>query len=727
MNIVHAQERESEWESSIYIDSVVYKATPYRQIIENGVIRDEEKEIEYYNDVVVYEIKNKETENLRSGPRPTIFMLPGGGFLDLVPAEVAQMNPASSLDASFSMAKKLVASPYNYNVFVVSYVTSTSIPMSLTVFPYQRTGTTPQQLAKNCQDLSNETGRSRILENSYKAFHDFRKIIINNYLNNPTYTNIIDVNNLFLVGSSAGAVLALNALFLQQSEIPTSYTFLSNCAGGSLTITLSPQVLTQFWNLPQFKGVFTMAGAWIYDNLPNLSNNTPASTFNTAIYMLHGTCDEIIHRKSGRIGFKFFAKEGSPSFLYDAVNNYPTNRYITGNGSEIIFNTFKDIHNKIAYGQVKEGGHGIFWPSSIPPTNGIGAWDYQNPGTNPPNPVFNEVADFVSRLVANPNDWETRAFVLNDNVIPEIPSTKCIGSDQNSLLCFQKVYAPTISYTAQGCANTQYTATLSNIAPDATFVWTSSSNVSITGSTTNSSIQYTHSGSGGAGSISVTISRPCAVSQVFTYPVSTITNIGQGWLLSAGPFGLLNHCGQTIALGSSETIPPNAQTIFSINIPSASTLNISHMEWEFNCGTITSGPANIWSGSNLYSELTVQSNPLGFPCTNVRVRPISTCGGTGAWKTLSLSLANCGGGWGMMLSPNPTSTQVSVKVTHDDAEKVNGTFNLAVADAFGAIVLKSQITNGQTDLDVSRLQVGQYKVIISTPEKPVHSTLNISR
>jgi hypothetical protein len=728
---VQAQEREVEDKDDIFskvrIDTIQIKATPYERVLENGVWKDEDKPIDYYNDITIYEISKKESGQaslLMTGPKPTIFMLPGGAFLTLVDKEVNQMDPNnSSIDQTVAMGYLLTQAPYNYNVFIINYLTGGGSPHSHVAFPVKRS-----TLSQNCLNVQNETGRSRLLEASYKAFHDFRKILINNFLNNPTYNGTIDINNIFLVGSSAGSVLALNALFLQQSEIPSQISYLRTCAGATSNIGISPQVRNDFWNLPQFKGVFTMAGAWIYDDLSDLTDSTPASSLNTAIYMLHGTCDEIIHRKVGSIGYKFaYDNFILTQVKYNEKNNYPVNRYINGQGSEAIFNLFKSIHNKITYGQVYKGGHGVFWDQPIAPNN-LGAWDVYT-GSNTPNPVFNQVANFVSRLVANPNDWETRAFVLDKTVIPEAPTTKCASFDQfNDTICFRKVYPPTISYTNFICDDNTYTAVLGNLYSPATYNWTSSGNVQIIGATNGTSVQYKRiSSTGGSGSLSVTISRPCAVSQTFTFSVSNTVNLGQGWTLNAGPLGISNQCGVKFASLPTETIPPNSTTIFSINVTNAALLGIASMEWEFNCGTIISGPTHVWSGNNLYSEITVMTGPIGSPCTNVRVRPVSTCGTTGSWRSQNLSLFACSGGMGMMIHPNPGTTQVTIELTNAPEDQKKQTYPLELVDLFGMVMFKTEISDGKVDLDISQFKSGQYKVIIRTSERPIYSNFNISR
>jgi hypothetical protein len=148
------------------------------------------------------------------------------------------------------------------------------------------------------------------------------------------------------------------------------------------------------------------------------------------------------------------------------------------------------------------------------------------------------------------------------------------------------------------------------------------------------------------------------------------------------------------------------------------------MEWEFNCGTITSGPVNTWSGNNLYSEVTVMSSASA--CTNIRVRAVNSCG-VGSWRTQNLSLASCIG-FMMMLYPNPASTMIQVELKNEDnIEAIESLMDLMVVDIQGQPVINTKIQYGRADLDVSKLKEGQYKVIVNTSERILYGTFNISR
>lgn len=87
-NLVHAQVdiKGLEEQYKVKIDSVFLKATPYKQYEKDGVIYDENKKIEWYNDIVIYEIspnRDESKSSMKTVLKPAIFMLPGGDFLEL--------------------------------------------------------------------------------------------------------------------------------------------------------------------------------------------------------------------------------------------------------------------------------------------------------------------------------------------------------------------------------------------------------------------------------------------------------------------------------------------------------------------------------------------------------------------------------------------------------------------------------------------------------------------
>ena len=310
--------------SRVTIDTIQIKATSYEKMLVNGVWKDEDKQIDYYNDITIYEISKKETGQpsaMMTGPKPAIFMIPGGGFFDLSPTDLDGMNTLGTLSLGSKLANNL-----NAAVYVISYITNPSPLIGNVVFP------------TNCTNIQNQRGKALLLEASYKAFHDLRKILKVNFLDSAAIKNI-DPSNFFMVGSSAGAVLALNTLFLQSSEIPDTLKFRNNCTNPNsfgTPIPISNQIRNDFWPIPTMKGIVSMAGAWINDNVGHLTDNTPVSSFNTPLLLMHGTCDDIIFRREGNIGFKIF-----PSYNVQNLDN--NGRYINGKGSEFLFNTFPHI------------------------------------------------------------------------------------------------------------------------------------------------------------------------------------------------------------------------------------------------------------------------------------------------------------------------------------------------------------------------------------------------
>ncbi|MCO5247884.1 MAG: hypothetical protein M9887_02890 [Chitinophagales bacterium] len=62
---------------NVKIDSFKLQATPYKQILKDGIIFDEEKKIEWYNNITIYEIQSTKGEKSGKGSKTcTIHMIP---------------------------------------------------------------------------------------------------------------------------------------------------------------------------------------------------------------------------------------------------------------------------------------------------------------------------------------------------------------------------------------------------------------------------------------------------------------------------------------------------------------------------------------------------------------------------------------------------------------------------------------------------------------------------
>jgi hypothetical protein len=810
---VQAQEREVEEKDDIFsmvrIDTIHIKATPYKRVLENGVWKDEDKPIEYYNDIIIYEIRKKETGQasaLMTGLKPAIFMLPGGGFFGI--SEGDTIGLSNNRPGSLTLGTKLALS-LDAKVYLVNYSTNSSRFIHNVVLPNN---------LHTCDSVSNEKGKALALEASYKAFFDLRHIL-KNYRDSASIKGI-DTSNFFMIGNSAGSVLIFNTLFLIQSEIPTSISLKKNCSNADSTIVLANPVRNLHWPIPTFKGVVPTTGAWIYDSIFLLNNNNP-NLQNTSIFMLHGTCDELINRRTNKIGFKetridciifpFFCTL-NPFFV---SNTRPPSRHIAGMGSASIFENFKNTHSRLRLGIVKGGGHAVFSYVNRPE----GAWDFVNStnDTVTTNVLFNQINPFISGLIAGNLNWSTKTFTLTpskptdwcrsfDNVADtviycsvsaaglQVPTTKlCNGSNRfahitnvpddavvtwtvpswvqivsgqgTKTLTFKRINAinSTANLTAKvkrECAqdsiiltrsiqsfavnitlpasltfsqpivtpicSSQITSVVNNIPSGATATWTRTGNITIN-SQNGGSVTYSRTSAiNSTGILTLTLTTSCDTMK-YNYTIVTKGNIGQGWTFNAGPLGISNICGTTIATQSVEPIPPSTTTTFSVTVTNASSFNIDTLEWEFNCGYISSPPIQTWSGNNLYSEVAVMANALNQGCTNVRVRPRNSCA-TGSWRTQNLSLQNCGGGFMMILYPNPSSTSIQIELRNDeDVRSLEKSYSLMVVDIEGQPILTTNIEYGKAEIDVSKLKEGQYKAIVWVNDTPLISTFNVSR
>ena len=795
---VQAQEREVEEKDDIFskvrIDTIHIKATPYERVLENGVWKDEYKQIDYYNDITIYEISKKESGQpsaMMTGPKAAIFMLPGGGFFRYAASDTIGMVP--NRNGSITLGSKLAASAsIDAKVFMIFYEVNPDTLVENSVLV--KSGTS----AQNCKHLQNETGRARTLEASYKAFRDLRKILKVNYLDSAAHKNI-DPDNFFMIGSSAGAVLVINSMFLDSTEIPSSITYRHvDCSTATTTLSIDSTIRKDYWPMPPMKGIVTMAGAWIYDSL-QLVNAPTASTFSTAIYMMHGTCDELITRRAGRIGFRL------KNFV--TMNTFPANRFVRGLGSEVIFNSFKNVHNHLAYGQVLKGGHSIFSPQSELLFNG---WDlYNNSLSVITDTVFNKVFPFINGLKNNTLNWETRAFSWK----PARESIVCnTGIDQpNSTICFQKIYNPNTDYTSVLCDNNIKQAIVQYSHSDASYSWTISSgaNISFVGANSGTTIQYKRVANiNKIDTLKVTIARPCAETKVFAYVVQstnaapfTATLTPSGWdticatnktatlsglpvgtpqpVWTASPlgnveivsfsgysvtykrksnvassgiltatftingcessfnftvatlptlgnwintFGVVSQCDFGIVSNSPSKVPDGTNATFSTIYSNAAQNGVTNLQWSSNC--IVVNETQIWIGNDLREVYTITASP---GCTFVQVRPQNTCG-FGSWKSTGISVESCGGGgWGMMLAPNPANSFIEIMLLHDDREKILKTYAFEVIDATGNTVIKTVITGGRLQYDISSLKDGVYKAIVQTDDEFLFRTFFVGR
>ena len=456
--------------SKVTIDTIQIKATSYEKMLVNGVWKDEDKQIDYYNDITIYEISKKETGQpsaMMTGPKPAIFMLPGGGFFGHADIDTIGMSADRPSPGNITLGSKLAVS-IDAKVYMVYYHVNNSNFIRNVVFP---------RLPYVCANTGNFNGKKLLEEASYKAFFDLRKILRNHY--DSSAIKGIDTNNFFMIGSSAGSVLIYNTLFLTQSEIPaTLTTFPKNCIPENGIIDIDNDVRTLHWPIPKLKGVVPMAGAWIYDSIKLVRDSNP-QLLNTNILMMHGTCDELISRFKGRIGFKtpvnvFITIPPTPIFSLN--NSDPSNYHVEGFGSSTIYNLYRTKHSRLGYAQVDSGGHSIFQTTDLSGTTG--AWDYltgnsnSDTGSVTTNVVFNQINPFILGLKNGTLNWQTKAYRIK----PTEKTSFCRAFDNTTDTCLLSL--PLLSVTKTNLCNTnQQQATLTNLPINPIITWSVTGNV----------------------------------------------------------------------------------------------------------------------------------------------------------------------------------------------------------------------------------------------------------
>lgn len=344
--------------------------------------------IDWYNDITIYTY----TPLGNTIPRnSTVFLLPGGAFIKLTESD--NMDPDASMPAAHSLAKKLVES--GYTVRIVKYQLASG--RKRTLIDDMVINGLSWPLNPNDPVLFGEC-KATLEEASYLAFRDFRRILRDSYNNSATLA--IDTNRVIITGISAGAVLTYYAGFLETSEIPSSIPYTNFDPNWPLpgydtvqgTISIPNEVRTEYYPIPKVAGLMPMSGCVLNKSI--LNNQTPVNSNSFALYMLHGTCDELIHQDTGRIPFKF---------LTGAYNNRDINAYPFGYGSAAIFNALKG-KMRVRIDQVCRGGHGVVTVKGDGP-GFFGAWDVYDTVNfrkiDPPNttdPVFDRIRYFHSGL-----------------------------------------------------------------------------------------------------------------------------------------------------------------------------------------------------------------------------------------------------------------------------------------------------------------------------------------
>lgn len=699
--------KEIERKYNVKIDSVFLKATPYKQIERDGIIYDEDKKIDWYNDITIYEIKpnqtNQKTSAKRSSGVPAVFMIPGGGFFSISPVDSLQMDP--DIPSTVTFGGKLVDS-LGVNVYVISYEITPDALLGHLVFPTEEFND-----YEHCKRLKHETARAKMLEASYKSFRDLRKILKVNYLDSAAIKGI-DPDNFFMIGSSAGAILTLNTLFLQQSEIPSSITYKTQvgifCPTDiTETLHIDTSIRNHYWPIPQMKGVISMAGAWIYED-SLLTANTPYSTYDTWLFLLHGTCDEIVHRREGRIGFKKI-KLIPPSYI---ENDFPANRFLKGYGSEIIFNAFKTSHIKLRYGQVLGGGHTPFHNSTY---TTMGAWEVETTGTNTVNPLSDQVFPFLDTLIQNDNLWGVSA----NTWLPEAFTTHCKPFDEPlDTICY---FPLGIMYGVYICDETRTALYFNPPPPPFTTDWSVKGNLTIL-STTDTTLVYKRTAPiGSLDTITLKVTRPCGSNEREVYSISAPSSCGD-FFMEPGSDIYLNVNNTFIPFEVLDLSDKSEQKLTAIYYNAVGG-GVTELDWVVPCMYITEPPQSFLVGEHLVSHITVKRN--SHLCGSLKVHAKTA-------EEHKLTIAKHvrnerENQWAIGLSPNPAKDHVVVKLNNSDTQKTTGTYPLTIVDTRGIIRQNTVISDGRAEINVSHLEPGTYKVVVQAGGEVVFATLSIFR
>lgn len=492
-NQVYAQERTSPSKARyiVEVDSQIIKATPYEITFENGKEIHHDKNVEWYTDMKIHRFISKEIDEngiiLKSSSslKPTIFLLSGGGFTKL--DNQAELKPGDSrLHDNVKLAKKLTNGGL-YNVIWIDYEIET-------FSDYKKKIDSLFLIPNGPCYLNNTEAKARIEHASLKAFKDLRNELIIEI--NKT-SNYVDPNNVFISGISAGAILTIYSVFLDQSEIPTNLSFI-NCNGSTTSID-TELLATGGFPIPAIKGIIPMAGGSFYNNI---FNNTTHSN-NTFVNFMHGTCDEIINQNQNIVSYKFY----NSGFTY---NSYDANRYPTIYGSNYIYNQLISNHSKVGFGQIINGGHSVLNLKITDDLFKIGGWDiidvlYGTPPFPPPSPnmslpinqrniVFDNIITFINRAmgISGFPTWTNHSYSL----FPDIPTSGCLTDDLTLI---------NTPITASNVTCVNQTASISNVPSWATITWNASSNIQIVGSNIGTSITY-KGVSNGSGTLTASIS-----------------------------------------------------------------------------------------------------------------------------------------------------------------------------------------------------------------------------
>lgn len=375
--------------------------------------------------------EQSKTENLL----PTLFLIPGGGFTSVLPSDFINADNCTGKSLATQLADQ------GYNVFVLNYQVATGIEKLLLDL----------SLAHVCNTTVSNTVKHLQQKTSYRSFWSLRKVIREKTSTSDSLNaNNIDIDNMIMVGHSAGGFLTLYSLFLDQTEIPSTICSLADNA-----CNIPSNWRNQHWPMPKMKGYISMSGATFNDDI-FLNDTTILGDNGPNLLLMHGTCDELVNQYHDYVPSK--CRIGDISSLnmgYSKNYSNPDKKFNKVFGSGYIFQQLYTKMKRIRFEQVCDGGHSInnvsinypFTTQASNPAVLFGQWntcDLDDP-TGPISTqhlLFNRINDFIQRtLYSNPGPL---SYELQ-NTAPELPSQKCLNDDRGDV-------TPITGITNTGCS-----------------------------------------------------------------------------------------------------------------------------------------------------------------------------------------------------------------------------------------------------------------------------------
>jgi hypothetical protein len=487
----------------------------------------------------------KESGRYSTVTYPTIFYLPGGGFLFIDVYNSTSMDFCSNKDLPTLLNEE------GYNVIVLAeddaYYVNPNDDLN-------RLMSNEPQLFPLFTAPSNQA-KYKQYKLSLISFSSVRNIIIDK-VNNASVLGI-DTDKMLMAGNSSGGILALMYLFLDKNEIPATFAT-TNCTGiwppsTENVCSINSSVKNNYWNssglpLPPMKGYMVMTASLFKDYTPSLfSNNLMIPNTNKPkLYLVHGTCDELINEDINWIPYKYINGTNTIGYV-DGTTNATNNKFNKGYGSNWIYNQVNGIL-PTKFDRVCGGGHKPHFKDKINLSSSdlkitTGIWNACSITSNPINNQHtfkNWISQFASEVLNN-------TFSAGIGTLePEVYSKWCLNDVEGTSPLSQ------IAITSTG-ANS-YTASFSGGDGAIEYDWLVSYCIS-GGATTNSSqinnvktISFTVAPNACRVAVSVVAKSECGYNKVSNYSftrtspcnciISSSSRVGQNLSLDIDEIGL---------------------------------------------------------------------------------------------------------------------------------------------------------------------------------------------